>query len=290
MSIRTDLALESAATLTSTSPVEGIIKKVQTYEEKQIEITEISVESQKASQLLEKPQGKYITLENTEGCFSLYSDLYNEQIELLAEQIKKLVPDNVEKVMFVGLGNRGITPDSLGPAVADKVFATRHIKKLAKDIDTSDLKEVTVMKTGVMAQTGLESSEYVRGLVNQIKPQLIVAVDALACSELSHLGTTVQLTDTGISPGSGVENARKELSFNTMGIPCIAIGVPTVADMNTLAEGLCKEPAIPEFNGMIVTPKSIDNLIVRTSSIISTAVNRVFHPSLTDEEIASLIF
>lgn len=290
MSIRTDLAIESAAVLTATSSIEGVSKKVQQYEDKQIEITEISVESQKASQLLGKPEGKYITLENTQGCFSLYSDFYNEQVDLLAEQIKKIVPDNMEKIMFVGLGNRGITPDSLGPAVADKIFATRHIKKLAKDIDTSDLKEVTVVTTGVMAQTGLESSEYVKAVVNQIKPQVIVTVDALACSEISHLGTTVQLTDTGISPGSGVENARKELSFNTMGIPCIAIGVPTVADMNTLTEGLCSESSSPDFNGMIVTPKSIDNLITRTSAIISTAINRVFHPSLSDEEIASLIF
>ena len=290
MSIRTDLALESAAVLTATSSVEGVTKKVQHFENKQLEITEISVESQKASQLLEKPQGKYITLENTAGCFSLYSDFYDGQIEMLSEQIKKLVPENIEKILFVGLGNTMITPDSLGPFVADKVFATRHIKKLAKDIDTSDLLDIAVIKTGVMAQTGLESSEYVKAVISEIKPQAVVVVDALACSEISHLGTTIQLTDTGIAPGSGVENARKELSFNTLGIPCIAIGVPTVADMNTLAKSLGCEAKHTELNGMIVTPKSIDNLIMRTSAIISTALNRVFHPTLTDEEITSLIF
>lgn len=290
MSKRTDLAIESAASICSVAPIEGIIKKVDFYEREQIEITEISVESQKASEILDRPIGKYITLENVEGCFSLYSDLYNEQVELLAKQLKKLIPEETEKIMVVGLGNTGITPDSLGPVSADKIFATRHIKRLAKDIDTSDLKEITVVKTGVMAQTGLESSEYVKAVIKQTEPQLVVAVDALACSDISHLGTTIQLTDTGISPGSGVENARKELSAKTLGIPCIAVGVPTVADMNTLAEAMCEGDVNSEFNGMIVTPKSIDNLIIRTASIISTAMNRVFHPTLTDEEITSLIF
>lgn len=290
MSKRTDLAIESATSICSVAPIEGIIKKVDFYESEQIEITEISVESQKASEILDRPIGKYITLENVEGCFSLYSDLYNEQVELLAKQLKKLIPEETEKIMVVGLGNTGITPDSLGPVSADKIFATRHIKRLAKDINTSDLKEITVVKTGVMAQTGLESSEYVKAVIKQTEPQLVVAVDALACSDISHLGTTIQLTDTGISPGSGVENARKELSAKTLGIPCIAVGVPTVADMNTLAEAMCEGDVNSEFNGMIVTPKSIDNLIIRTASIISTAMNRVFHPTLTDEEIASLIF
>lgn len=290
MSKRTDLAIESAASICSVAPIEGIIKKVDFYEREQIEITEISVESQKASEILDRPIGKYITLENVEGCFSLYSDLYNEQVELLAKQLKKLIPEETEKIMVVGLGNTVITPDSLGPVSADKIFATRHIKRLAKDIDTSDLKEITVVKTGVMAQTGLESSEYVKAVIKQTEPQLVVAIDALACSDISHLGTTIQLTDTGISPGSGVENARKELSAKTLGIPCIAVGVPTVADMNTLAEAMCEGDVNSEFNGMIVTPKSIDNLIIRTASIISTAMNRVFHPTLTDEEITSLIF
>ena len=274
MSKRTDLAIESAASICSVAPIEGIIKKVDFYESEQIEITEISVESQKASEMLDRPIGKYITLENVEGCFSLYSDLYNEQVELLAKQLKKLIPEETEKIMVVGLGNTGITPDSLGPVSADKIFATRHIKRLAKDIDTSDLKEITVVKTGVMAQTGLESSEYVKAVIKQTEPQLVVAIDALACSDISHLGTTIQLTDTGISPGSGVENARKELSAKTLGIPCIAVGVPTVADMNTLAEAMCEGDVNSEFNGMIVTPKSIDNLIIRTASIISTAMNR----------------
>ena len=140
-----------------------------------------------------------------------------------------------------------------------------------------------------MAQTGVESSETVKALAGIIKPDVIIIVDALACSDLSHLGTTIQLTNTGISPGSGVENARKELSFHTLGVPCIAIGVPTVADMNSIAEELCNVQAPEEFDGMLVTPKSIDNLVLRSAGLIATAINRTFHPDLSDEEIASLI-
>ena len=290
MSLRTDLALESASQVSTVPPVEGITRTTRNHEGSKIQITEISVSSPKASEILGKPIGKYITIENTQGCFSLYSDLFSEQVNVISQELKKLINKNAEKIMFVGLGNRAITPDSLGPLTAEKIFATRHIKRLAKDIDTSDLSDVSVVTTGVMAQTGIESSESVKAIADHVKPDLIIIVDALACSDLAHLGTTIQITDTGISPGSGVENARKELSLNTLGVPCIAIGVPTVADMNTIAEGLSSRSLPPEFNGMIVTPKSIDNLILKTSGLISTAINRTFHPSLTDEEITSLIF
>lgn len=290
MSLRTDLALESATQISTVPPVEGITRTTRNHEGSKIQITEISVSSPKASEILGKPIGKYITIENTQGCFSLYSDLFSEQVNVISQELKKLINKNAEKIMFVGLGNRAITPDSLGPLTAEKIFATRHIKRLAKDIDTSGLSDVSVVTTGVMAQTGIESSESVKAIADHVKPDLIIIVDALACSDLAHLGTTIQLTDTGISPGSGVENARKELSLNTLGVPCIAIGVPTVADMNTIAEGLSSRSLPPEFNGMIVTPKSIDNLILKTSGLISTAINRTFHPSLTDEEITSLIF
>lgn len=255
-----------------------------------IKVTEITVDNQKAADIIGKPIGKYITIENTKGCFSLYSDLFSEQIDILSKELCALIGKIPKKIMFAGLGNRAITPDSLGPLTAEKIFATRHIKRLAKDIDTSDLSDVTVITTGVMAQTGVESSETVKALADLVKPDAIIIADALACSDISHLGTTVQLTDTGISPGSGVENARKELSQKTLGVPCIAIGVPTVADMNTIAEGLCISYIPKEFNGMLVTPKSIDNLVLRSAGLIATAVNRTFHPSLSDEEIASPYF
>lgn len=289
MSIRTDLAVESAQQVLTTAPISGVVQIQHYYDNADIKVTEITVDNQKAADIIGKPIGKYITIENTKGCFSLYSDLFSEQIDILSKELCALIGKIPKKIMFAGLGNRAITPDSLGPLTAEKIFATRHIKRLAKDIDTSDLSDVTVITTGVMAQTGVESSETVKALADLVKPDAIIIADALACSDISHLGTTVQLTDTGISPGSGVENARKELSQKTLGVPCIAIGVPTVADMNTIAEGLCISYIPKEFNGMLVTPKSIDNLVLRSAGLIATAVNRTFHPSLSDEEIASLI-
>lgn len=289
MSLRTDLALESAQQILTTASINGVTQFQRNYENAGIKVTEISVENQNAADIIGKPIGKYVTVENTNGCFSLYSDLFSEQIDILSKELRSLMGGVPQKIMFAGLGNRAITPDSLGPLTAEKIFATRHIKRLAKDLDTSDLSEVSVITTGVMAQTGVESSETVKALSSMINPDIIIIVDALACSDLSHLGTTVQLTNTGISPGSGVENARKELSEHTLGVPCIAIGVPTVADMNTIAECLCGSSSPKEFNGMLVTPKSIDNLVLRSAGIISSAINRTFHPSLSDEEVSSLI-
>ncbi len=289
MSKRTDLAFESAQQILTTASISGLAQYQRNYENADIKVTEISVDDQKASEMIGKPIGKYVTIENTNGCFSLYSDLFDEQIDVLYKELNSLMGKTPRKIMFAGLGNRAITPDSLGPITAEKIFATRHIKRLAKDIDTSDLSDVSVITTGVMAQTGVESSETVKALAGIIKPDVIIIVDALACSDLSHLGTTIQLTNTGISPGSGVENARKELSFHTLGVPCIAIGVPTVADMNSIAEELCNVQAPEEFDGMLVTPKSIDNLVLRSAGLIATAINRTFHPDLSDEEISSLI-
>ncbi|MGN1133915.1 MAG: GPR endopeptidase [Oscillospiraceae bacterium] len=285
MSMRTDLAQEA---LEYVKAEEGISKSSHLCDNCNMEVTEIEITSDNTAQQIGKPVGKYITLENKQGCFSFYSNLFNEQAELLKSELIKLMQD-VSSVLVVGLGNRAITPDRLGPACAEKIFATRHIKRLATDIDTSELSDVTVISPGVMAQTGMEASEIVRSAVDFVKPHAVIAVDALACSDLSHLGTTIQITDTGISPGSGVQNSRKELSGKTLGIPCIAVGVPTVADMNTVAEALDAQNCPDDFKTMLVTPKSIDNLITRTAALVSTAINRAFHPTLSDEEITSLI-
>lgn len=288
MSARTDLALESAQQVSLHTQPEGVSQIRRSREDINIEVTEITVENEKAAHMLGKPVGKYITVESLDGHFSSYSDFFDGRVKCLAEELERLchIP---ERVLVVGLGNRAITPDSLGPQVADKIFATRHIKKLAKDLDTEGLSEVSVLTAGVMAQTGVESSVAVKALCNEISPQLVIVIDALACSDLSHLGTTVQMCDTGISPGSGVENARKELSQATLGIPCIAVGVPTVTDIAAIAgENTLSE--LPEkYRGMIVTPKTIDNLIARTAALVAAAVNRVLHPDLSFEEIQSLI-
>ncbi len=287
MSLRTDLALESAQQVSPDALPEGVTKLERSRKDIRLEVTEITIETENAARLINKPAGRYITVESSDGSFSSYSDFFDGRVNCLAKEITRLcnIP---ERVLVVGLGNRSITPDSLGPRVAERIFATRHIKKLAKDLDTSHLCDVAALTTGVMAQTGVESSACVKAICNEISPQLVIVIDALACSELSHLGTTVQLCNTGISPGSGVENARKELSQKTLGIPCIAIGVPTVTDMATIAQQASTNPLPQEYRGMIITPKTIDNLIYRTSAMIAASINKALHPTLTYEEIRSL--
>ncbi len=286
MGIRTDLALEATQQLTKTTPVEGITKNE--YQKANLNITEIIVETDSAAQNLGKPKGKYITIQS-ELSLENHPDNFNERVDILAEEINKLCV-NKENILVIGLGNKSITPDSLGPDVADQTFATRHIKQLAKDVDTSDLSTVSVIKTGVLGDTGIESSETVRAICDMLKPTVIIAIDALACSEISNLGTTIQLCDTGISPGSGVENARKELSEQTLGAKVIAIGVPTVVDMQTISEYVFGTPAPnKEMNNMMVTPRSIDKLIMRVSRLIAMGVNRAFQPNLSIEDITSLV-
>lgn len=286
MGIRTDLALEAAQQLTKTAPLEGVLKNE--YKKSDLNITEIIVENQSAAENLGKPIGKYVTLQS-ELPLENHPDNFNERVDILAEEINKLC-ENKDNILVVGLGNKNITPDSLGPDVADQTFATRHIKQLAEDVDTSDLSTVSVIKTGVLGTTGIESSETVRAICEKINPSAIIVIDALACSEVSHLGTTIQLCDTGISPGSGVENARKELSEQTLGTKVIAIGVPTVVDMQTISEYVFETPS-PEkqMNNMMVTPRSIDKLIMRVSRLIAMGINRAFHPNLSIEDITSLV-
>lgn len=286
MSIRTDLALEATQQLTKTTSVEGITKNE--YQKANLNITEIIVETDSAAQNLGKPKGKYITIQS-ELSLENHPDNFNERVDILAEEINKLC-GNKENILVIGLGNKSITPDSLGPDVADQTFATRHIKQLAKDVDTSDLSTVSVIKTGVLGDTGIESSETVRAICDMLKPTVVIAIDALACSEISNLGTTIQLCDTGISPGSGVENARKELSEKTLGAKVIAIGVPTVVDMQTISEYVFETPAPnKEMNNMMVTPRSIDKLIMRVSRLIAMGINRAFQPNLSIEDITSLV-
>lgn len=286
MGIRTDLALEAAQQLTKTAPLEGVIKNE--YQKADLNITEIIVENQSAAENLGKPIGKYITLQS-ELPLENHPDNFNERVDILAEEINKLC-EKKDNILVIGLGNKNITPDSLGPDVADQTFATRHIKQLAEDVDTSDLSTVSVIKTGVLGTTGIESSETVGAICEKINPSVVIVIDALACSEVSHLGTTIQLCDTGISPGSGVENARKELSEQTLGTKVIAIGVPTVVDMQTISEYVFDTPSPEkEMNNMMVTPRSIDKLIMRVSRLIAMGINRAFHPNLSIEDITSLV-
>lgn len=273
---RTDLALERAETIRTEAPLpEGIA--VSTKKTSCFEITDVSVTSDGAAKKIEKPKGRYITLE-TGSRLDMRPQNFEQSAADLADELRSLMKAR-GSVLVVGLGNEAITPDSLGPRVISHIFSTRHIKTNAPSLYSSDLGEVCAFAPGVMGQTGIEAGELIKSVCEAVKPSLVVAVDALACSELSHLGKTVQLTDSGISPGSGVLNSRKELSKATLGVPCIAVGVPTIADLGAERQG--GEP-------LMVTPRSVDKLISCSAQLISSALNLALHPGLDLEEIIGL--
>lgn len=272
---RTDLALESANTVEKEAPLPDGIDVV-SKRSPGFEITEVSVTNDEAAKKISKPKGRYVTLE-TGSRLDMRPQNFEESAQSLADTLIELI-GSPKSVLVVGLGNESITPDSLGPRVCSHIFATRHIKSNAPELMDSSFSEVCAVTPGVMGQTGIEAGELIKNVCDAVKPSLVIAVDALACSELSHLGKTIQLTDSGISPGSGVLNARKELSRSTLGVPCVAVGVPTIADLATNVGG---EP-------LMVTPRSVDKLVSCSAQLISAGINLALHRGLSLDEIISL--
>lgn len=274
---RTDLALESAQTVNRSEGrlPEGVSQNTKNTD--CFEITDIDINGETASTRLGKPVGRYITLE-AKAPLDMRPQNFEQCVTELSKEISALKGD-AKCILIAGLGNEDITPDSLGPRVCSHIFATRHIRENAPSLYSEGLGDVCAIAPGVMGQTGIEASEVIKSVCGTVNPDLVITVDALACSELSHLGKTVQLTDTGISPGSGVLNARKELSKKALGVRCVAIGVPTIADMNV------KDPS---GRTLMVTPRSVDRLISCSAQLISAAINLSVHPGLELEEIISL--
>lgn len=273
MEFRTDLASEAIKN-GNIADLEGITERSEEF--KGVKITTVEIATDSASKRINKPKGKYITI----NVSSFLSPTERERIE--TEAVAKVVSDLIGdgKVLVAGLGNTDITPDAVGPLSVSKIFATRHISQSGVEIDgLGDLREITAVATGVLGKTGLESAETVKCICDYVKPDCVIVIDALACSEISRLGTTVQITDSGIAPGSGVKNTRKELSQKSLGVPVVAIGVPTVIDASVLSENAGE---------MMVTPRDIDAVVSRASKVISLAVNKAMLPSLSFEEIECL--
>ncbi len=290
MNFRTDLALERHELMEKDS-TEGI--STHTESKDNVKITRIEIQTQSASERLSKPQGNYVTVEVPS--FSSDGEIMDSKLHILSSEIRKMLPDK-GTVLVVGLGNISITPDALGPKAASYILATRHISsELAKSVGLSSLRPVAGISPGVLGQTGIETGEIIQGIVDRIKPSCVVTVDALASRNLSRLGSTVQMSDTGISPGSGVGNARKRLDEKTLGVKVISIGVPTVVDGATLAHDLIDREksadysVLPESEEMMVTPKEIDLLIERASKLVGLAINCALQESLSPEEIMSLV-
>lgn len=286
MDLRTDLALEQHEIISKTSP-DGIEKKQTSSGE--AKITEIKITNKNGEKTLKRKIGSYITVELP--CFGAATDIFGDGMKAVASELKKLLPAE-GLVLVAGLGNEQITPDALGPRCASLIFSTRHIgKELQKSIGFESLRPVARITPGVLGQNGIETGEILAGIIREVSPAAVITVDALASRRLSRLGCTVQLCDTGITPGSGVGNARAEISRDTMGVPVISIGVPTVVDAATLAYDLTGTSGRLEKDGekMMVTPREIDLIIERSSKLVATAINSALQPGMCAEELYSLV-
>lgn len=285
MNNRTDLALERAEELPKQNGIR-IFRRGQTFR-----TTELVIDSDAAGAAIDRSKGRYLTLENRQ--LSHAAPLLEPQVTELADELRSFVPEGA--VLIAGLGNADITPDALGPEVAGRVLATRHLRSELKDNDpdTSFLRElrpVSVLANGVLGQTGIETAELIQALRETVQPACIIAIDALACSDVNRLGTTVQISDAGIAPGSGVQNRRTELSRRTLGIPVIAIGVPTVVDLYTVVAQAAGQPSQPvaALPNLMVTPRDIDQLLHHAARLIAAALNLALHPQLTFADAEAL--
>lgn len=313
-SIRTDLALENREI--NKEHTRGI--HIEKEEEASFVITRIKVINEEGSRDLRKPIGNYITID-IPGLNKSDEDLKDEISQVLAKEIKLLGKTKEDsKVLIVGLGNWNITPDSLGPKVVDRVLVTRHIfVNYNKEIDETVV-SVAALSPGVMGITGIETGEIIKGVVEKIEPDLIIAIDALASRKMDRVSTTIQISDTGINPGAGVGNNRMEFSEKTMGVPIIAIGVPTVVDAATIVNDtldliidslkseanvgsefynllsdinseekyiLIQEVLKPYMKNLIVTPTDIDVVIEDVSIIIANGLNIALHPGIDLEDV-----
>lgn len=323
--IRTDLALEGHE-LFKQQAMKQVLKErgeppgvdVVNAGNDDIRITRVKVTSAEGEQSIGKPMGNYITLE-VPGLKYHDQELYENTCKELAKELVPLIQlDDKATVLVVGLGNWNVTPDALGPKVVSSLMVTRHLHEYVPDEVDEGVRPVCAIAPGVLGITGMETGEIVRGIVDRIKPSLIIAIDALASRKMERVSTTIQIADTGISPGSGVGNKRMELSKQTLGIPVIAIGVPTVVDAATMANDtidlvidsmikqapqgsdfynmlkeidrnekyeLIQEVLNPYVGNLIVTPKEVDDIIERISKVIANGLNIALHKGITLQDV-----
>lgn len=283
--LRTDLAIESASDYFGENGIEK-----SEFEKAGMTVARIKITEKGTAEKIGKPIGNYVTL-SQKRLFD-YSDDFADKAQLIAEEIRAFLPDGA--VLVAGLGNREITPDALGPLVADNVLSTRHFRtSAAQTFGLESLRSVSVIATGVLGQTGIETAEFISSVAEKVKPSAVIVIDALAARDLERLTSTVQLCDTGISPGAGVQNRRSEINENLLGVPVIAIGVPTVVDAVTMAQSVFGSDTNPERLNpdgytMMVTTRDIDTVIKRASSLLALSINLALHPELTKDDILFL--
>ena len=319
----TDLAIETHEMLCEeqdTSSIDGVCLKEQEFHNGEIKVVCVTITNETGEASLGKPIGNYITIES-QGVKTRDKTMHEEIIKVLADTVGRLHNLNDEGVVLVvGLGNRNVTPDALGPRSAEKMLVTRHLKN--EGVIPAELagkvRSIASISPGVLGITGIETYEIVKGVTDRIKPDLIIAIDALAAREVSRINSTIQISDTGICPGAGMGNNRVELSEKTLGAKVLAIGVPTVVDAATLVndtldgilvnlaqESESGEPfynslkklaaeekyslilsALEPYDGnMFVTPKEVDDVVTDLSIIIANGLNIALNNGITKEDV-----
>lgn len=304
---RTDLADERRDLYRKANNIEKEVDGIEVTEEvvdENIKISRVKITSENGAKAIGKPEGNYITIDVKKLKIAGTEEI-EKASNVLAEELKKIVDEHIEKedeIIVVGLGNMYVTPDALGPKVVNNIEVTRHIIKYLPQYAEKGTRMVSAIAPGVLGTTGIETLEILKGIVNNIKPKLIIVIDALASRSIERISSTVQISDTGIVPGAGVDNTRTEISEATLGIPVIAIGVPTVVEtavlvsdcLNLFIERLqdnaqsndylnklkendsydeIRSALIPKDYNLIVTPKEIDELIENMTHIVARGVN-----------------
>lgn len=289
MAFRTDLAVEAIENHKTAAALPHVRQSDRTLEG--FAVHEVRILSEDAAREIGKPQGRYLTLE-LDALIRREEDAFPRACKALSTLLRELLPHpNDGPVLIAGLGNRMITPDAIGPQTADHVIATRHLVAQSPAV-FADWRPVSALAPGVLGQTGVETGEVICGVLDRVRPAAVIAVDALAAGRLSRLLHTVQLADTGITPGAGVGNARAALNEETLGIPVIAVGVPTVVDGATLAHEISSQLGQPACEALddlsqpvMITTRDIDREVADISRMIGYAVNMALHPHLSVADI-----
>ena len=324
-SVRTDLAIEARELAQQNAQAEDQLEgvDVETKEDPDYFLTHVRIHSEEGSRLMGKPKGDYITLES-EKLKENDVECHEKIIKLLAENIRSLVNFGEDDCILVaGLGNWNITPDALGPKVVSKILVTRHLQGTLPEEIEKTVRPVAAVSPGVMGITGIETGEILKGIVDKLQPSLLIAIDALAARRSNRINAAIQMSDTGVAPGAGVGNKRMMLDKESLGIPVIAIGVPTVVDAATLVndtmdrilgemmqqtekgsafyqtlQSLEQEEKYqmitdilgPYTGNMFVTPKEVDAVVDRLANIIANAINIAIHPGVTMEDINKYVW
>ncbi|EKQ50347.1 MULTISPECIES: GPR endopeptidase [unclassified Clostridium] len=321
INVRTDLVLEARELYKEKHKDEVDIDGIEVIEESEsdIKVTTVKVKNEGGAKKIGKPKGNYITIDIPD--FTPYDGETMDRVsQVLSEVLERLIKINVEKnILIVGLGNWQVTPDALGPKVAEKIMVTRHLQTVMPEAIDDSVRPVCSIAPGVLGITGIETVEIIKGVVEKIKPDLVICIDALAARRIERVNTTIQIGDTGISPGAGVGNNRKQINEETLGVKVIAIGVPTVVDAITIANDTIdlvldslisnsssgkdfykmlksldkgeKERLIKEVMSsknsidMIVTPKDVDLIINSLSKIVANGINMAVQPNMDMDEI-----